>query len=596
MRKSLFLTGILSVALLGACTPTTQIQDAPQAGQLGVAESFNALLDDHWNWQLASSPTFATSLGVRDFDDRLGDPSLAAYDAEIETAKSFLSRLNDIPADALSDDDQLNAQLLRLDLENQIAGAAFGGKYMIMTNRRGPHSSMTGLPNQLPFFKAADYQSYVSRLKGMPEYMDKATDRLRAGLEAGWTQPCAPMQGFETSISTHIVDDVNDSNLMSPFEKKPASMNQQAFDGFKAQAAIEVEESILPSLKKFETFYMEEYAPACRAEVGTSSMPGGAEYYAHRVKMFTTTDRTPDEVHNIGLSEVARIRGEMDEVQIQAGFEGTFKEFQNHLRTSPEFYPKTRQERMDAAAVILKKMDGKLPELFTKFPRMPYGIKEIPLDIAEKTTTAYYNGPAGDGSRAGFYFINTTNLDKRPLYEMEALSLHEAVPGHHFQIALAQELPLPNFRKYGGVTAFVEGWGLYSERLGLDVGFYETPYTNFGRLSYEMWRACRLVVDTGMHAKGWTRQQAVDYMAANTGLSLKNITNEVDRYITWPGQALAYKTGELKIRELRARSEKALGEKFDLRLFHDAVLENGAVPLSVLEDKINAWIETQKAS
>lgn len=599
MRKSLLLTGFLSVALLGACTPAAQNPDRKDSSithavQSTATKSFNALLDSHWNWQLESSPTFATSLGVRDFDDRLGDPSLAAYDAEIETAKGFLNQLNDIPLDKLSKDDQLNAQLLKLDLENQIAGAAFGGKYMIMTNRRGPHSSMTGLPNRLPFFKAADYQSYVSRLKGMPEYMDKATARLRAGLGAGWVQPCAPMEGFETSISAHIVDDVNDSNLMSPFKKKPASMNQQAFDDFKAHAAMEIEENIIPALKKFEAFYMEEYAPACRAEVGTYSMPGGAEYYAHRVKMFTTANRTPDEVHNIGLSEVARIRAEMDEVQKQAGFEGTFKEFQNHLRTSPEFYPKTRQERMDAAAVILKKMDGKLPELFTKFPRMPYGIKEIPLDIAEKTTTAYYNGPAGDGSRAGFYFINTTNLDKRPLYEMEALSLHEAVPGHHFQIALAQELPLPNFRKYGGVTAFVEGWGLYSERLGLDVGFYQTPYTNFGRLSYEMWRACRLVVDTGMHAKGWTRQQAIDYMAANTGLSIKNITNEVDRYITWPGQALAYKTGELKIRELRARSEKALGEKFDLRLFHDAVLENGAVPLSVLEDKINAWIETQK--
>jgi uncharacterized protein (DUF885 family) len=424
--------------------------------------------------------------------------------------------------------------------------------------------------------------------------MEGATLRLQEGLKAGWALPCAPMKGFEASIRTHIVEDVSASNFMSPFKKKPASMSQQNFDGFKAQAEAEIETTIIPSLKTFETFYLEDYAPACRSEVGTSALPGGADYYAYLAKMFTTTELTPDEIHKIGLSEVARIRAEMDEVQIEAGFDGSFKEFQNFLRTSQQFYPKTAQERMDMAAVILKKMDGKLPELFTKFPRMPYGLKEIPLDVAEKTTTAYYSRPAGDGSRAGFYFINTSNLDKRPLYEMEALSLHEAVPGHHFQIALAQELPLPDFRKYGGVTAFIEGWGLYSERLGLDVGFYQTPYTNFGRLSYEMWRACRLVVDTGMHSKGWTRQEAIDYMAANTGLSLKNIENEVDRYITRPGQALAYKIGELKIRELRARSEEALGEKFDLRLFHDAVLENGAVPLSVLEDKIDAWIETQR--
>lgn len=559
-----------------------------------MSEEFQDLLTEHWNWQLETNPTFATSLGVRDFDDQLSDPSLEAYDKGIERAKGFLGTLNSLAIDQMSADNRLNAQLLKLDLENQIASSEFGGKYMIMTNRSGPHTQMTGLPNRLPFFKAADYKTYVARLAVMPDYLDKATVRLRAGIENGWVQPCAPMKGYETSIQTHLVEEIGDSNFMSPFKKKPVTMGQKSFDDLKAQAEHQVEDYILPALKTFETFYLEEYAPACRSDVGTSSMPGGEDYYDYRVKMFTTTDRTADEVHNIGLSEVARIRTEMGEVQKQAGFEGTFKDFQNHLRTSPEFYPKTRQERMDAAAIILKKMDGKLPELFTKFPRMPYGLKEIPLDIAEKTTTAYYNRPAGDGSRAGFYFINTSNLDKRPLYEMEALSLHEAVPGHHFQIALAQELPLPNFRKYGGVTAFVEGWGLYSERLGLDVGFYDTPYTNFGRLSYEMWRACRLVVDTGMHSKGWTRQQSIDYMAENTGLSLKNITNEVDRYITWPGQALAYKIGELKIRELRSRAEKSLGENFDLRLFHDAVLENGAIPLSVLETKIEAWIETQK--
>jgi len=568
MRASHLFMGAALAGLLLGCSPQSNHSHDTHAAhshdkaavQNPADAAFEALLDKHWAWGLSLSPTFATSLGVRDYDDKLSDPSLAAYEAQIETTKQYLSDFNAIDVSALSADNQLNHELMTLQLETDIEAASFGGKYMIMTNRGGPHLTVTGMASRLPFYTPADYKSYIARLGAIPDYMEKATGRLRAGLEAGWSQPCAPMRGFEG----------------------------------KAQAQAVIADKVIPSLKQFEGFYLSEYAPKCQKDVGTSSMPGGADYYAHRVKLFTTTNRTPDEVHNIGLSEVARIRAEMDAVQKEAGFDGTFKAFQNHLRTNPEFYPKTAQERMDAAAVILKKMDGLLPELFTKFPRMPYGLKEIPLDIAEKTTTAYYNRPAGDGSRAGFYFINTTNLDKRPLYEMEALSLHEAVPGHHFQLALAQELPLPNFRKYGGFTAFSEGWGLYSERLGLDVGFYQTPYTNFGRLSYEMWRACRLVVDTGMHAKGWTRQQAIDFMADNSGLSLKNIENEVDRYITWPGQALAYKTGELKIRELRSLAETELGAKFDIRTFHDAVLENGAVPLSVLEDHIKDWIKAQK--
>jgi len=592
--SKLHLGAALAVFCVAAPHNISAHEVSDRAAKGTADEKFEALLDDHWNWQVSISPTFATSLGIRDYDDKLSDPSLEAYESEIKITQDYLSDFKKIDVAALSEDNQLNHSLMVLGLENDIAGSKFGGKYMIMTNRGGPHTNITGLAARLPFYKEADFESYVARLKVMPDYMEKATARLQAGVDAGWVQPCAPMEGYETSIQTHIVDDVDDSVLMKPFAKKPANMNQATFDGFKSEAETVIRGVIIPALEDFEDFYLEEYAPNCGDDVGISSLPDGADYYAHRVKMFTTTDRTPDEVHNIGLSEVARIRAEMGEVQKEAGFDGTFKEFQEYLRTNPDFYPKTAQERMDAAAVILKKMDGLLPELFTKFPRMPYGLKEIPLDVAEKTTTAYYNRPSGDGSRAGFYFINTTNLDKRPLYEMEALSLHEAVPGHHFQIALAQELALPNFRRYGGFTAFTEGWGLYSERLGLDVGFYQTPYTNFGRLSYEMWRACRLVVDTGMHSKGWTRQQAIDYMAENTGLSLKNITNEVDRYITWPGQALAYKTGELKIRELRTMAEEELGEKFDLRLFHDAVLENGAVPLSVLEDKIKAWMETQR--
>ncbi len=554
---------------------------------------FENLMKQHWAARLKQSPEFATSLGVRDYDHLLSNPSLAAFDKSIEQAKGFAKTLEQISVESLSAANQLNHDLLTLELSNQIEAAKHGGKYLIMNNRSGPHLALTALPGRLPFFKQSDYQSYLKRLAAMPEYLELATSRIRAGLNAGWVQACAPMQGFEQSIETHIVDDVEQSTFFSPFEKRPAVVSEADFTKMKSKARRLITEEVIPSYRAFLDFYVREYAPKCRNKVGVDDMPGGKEFYDYRVAFYTTTDDSADDIHKVGLSEVARIKAEMLEVIKQAKFEGSFEEWLIYLRDNPDFYPKTAEERMQVVAAISKRMDGELPKLFGKLPRMPYGLKEIPKDIAEKTTTAYYSRPAGDGTRAGFYWVNTSLLETRPLYQLEALSLHEAVPGHHLQLALAQELDLPDFRKYGGQTVFVEGWGLYSERLGLEVGFYQTPYTNFGRLSYEMWRACRLVVDTGLHSKGWTRQQAIDYMAANSGLSMNNITSEVDRYISWPGQALAYKTGELKIRELRAKAEKQLGNNFDVREFHDKVLENGALPLSVLENVINQWLASK---
>jgi uncharacterized protein (DUF885 family) len=591
---------IITMAIIGlsACSNSPSNPTPSSANQntnVGANQEFEDLLDEHWSWSLSQYPTFATSLGVRDYDDKLFDPSLEAYGKRIVRQQTFLSQFQGIDVATLSPSNQLNHALMVLDLGYEIEESQFGGKYMLITNRGGPHISLTRLPSGLPFFSKADYKSYVARLKVIPANLVSASNTIRSGLDAGWVQPCAPMDGYEDTITTHIVENPSMSVFMQPFEKKPAAMDQNDFTTFKESALKIIEDEIMPAFKAFHTFYVNEYAPRCRAQAGTSDQPGGAEYYAYRTRMFTTTDMTPEQVHQKGLMEVARIRSEMEDVKEQAGFDGNFAQWLAFLRTDEQFYFKTGQERLDAAAVIGKKIDGALPQLFTKFPRMPWGLKEIPLDIAEKTTTAYYQRPAGDGSRAGFYYVNTTKLDTRPIYELEALSLHEAVPGHHFQIALSQELDLPNFRKFGGFTAFIEGWGLYSERLGLEVGFYQTPYTNMGRLSYEMWRACRLVVDTGMHAKGWTRQRAIDYMAENSALSLNNITTEVDRYITWPGQALAYKIGELKIRELRTYAETELGENFDVRYFHDKVLENGAVPLSVLEDIIRAWVAEEKS-
>ena len=334
----------------------------------------------------------------------------------------------------------------------------------------------------------------------------------------------------------------------------------------------------------------EEYLPASRADIGASGLPRGPEFYRHRIHTFTSLDLTAEQVHQTGLSEVARIRAEMQGLIRSVGFEGDVRAFIEFLRNDPRFYVETPDALLKETSYVLKRMDGELPRLFNTLPRTPYGIRPIPEASAPGNTAAYYFPASGDGRTAGFYYVNTYDLKSRPLYEIEALSLHEAVPGHHLQIALQQELDIPAFRRFLGFTEFVEGWALYSERLGLEVGFYQDPYSNFGRLSYEMWRACRLVVDTGMHALGWSRQQAVDFMAENTSSTLLNIANEVDRYIAWPGQALAYKIGELKIRELRARAEERLGTRFDLRRFHDLVLGSGAVPLDELERMVNEWI------
>jgi len=588
--------GLLQTFLGAVAAPVLLISTVAAQGDVPASEAFQSIIDDHWAWTLEEAPTFATSLGVRDYDDRLGYATLERADRNDDITRGFIERLQRIDADRLTPDDQINYDLLLLDLNNDAEASKFGGKYLLMTNRNGPHTFVTGLHDNLPFFTKADYESYLARMSDIPRYLGEAAGTLRAGVEAGWTQPCAPMQGVEETIRFHLVDEISASVYLKPFEKQPATISNRDWRRMKKAAVRTTKDKIIPAIERYADFYRDDYAPACREEIGASALPNGAAYYAHRVRVFTTTDKTPDEIHALGLSEVARIRAEMMDVINAADFDGDFKAFQEFLRTDPQFYATTPEALVAATSVIAKKADGEMPNLFTRFPRMPYTVKPVPAATAEGTTTAYYERPAGDGSRAGVYRINTSLLDQRPLFELEALTLHEAVPGHHFQIALAQELTLPDFRKYGGFTAFTEGWGLYAESLGLDAGFYEDPYSNFGRLSYEMWRACRLVVDTGMHAKGWSKSQAMDFMAGNTVLSLHNIEAEVNRYITWPGQALAYKMGELKIKELRARASKALGEDFDLRRFHDAVLENGAVPLTMLEANMDHWIAAEKVN
>jgi len=565
----------------------------------GPVEDYETLREEVWQSVLDSSPTLATSVGDRRGDGQLGDLSLDQYQTDINAARTFRLRLDAIDQSALPIDLQVDYAVLVSSLDDAIAASAHDQtRYILFTNRGGWFSGFASLPYRSPFFTLADYQSYVSRLSAFAAVNSQGIERSREGVERGLAQPCEPMQGFENRIERQLVYDTATSPFWQPFAgEKPGAISDTEWETLKAEAQTAIEQSVLPAYQEFLDFYEDEYAPNCRSGTpGILATPGGDDYYEYRVRSFTTTDMTPDEVHNLGLSEVARIRAEMVEVATEAGFE-TREAFIEHLRTDPQYYMTDVDEYVAHVAALAKHIDGFMPQLFGRLPRQPYTVAPIPAPNAPGNTTAYYEPGSLETGAAGIYRINTTELDQRPLWELPALGVHEAVPGHHHQIALQQELDIHPLRANGTFfTAFVEGWGLYSERLGIEMGLYDTPAKQMGRLSYEMWRATRLVVDTGLHSKGWSKEQAVAYMLDNTALSPANIDAEVNRYMTWPGQALAYKIGELKIRELRSRAEEALGANFDLRDFHDTVLENGAIPLSVLEAHVDRWIAAKLAA
>ncbi|MXP09642.1 DUF885 domain-containing protein [Pseudoblastomonas halimionae] len=562
----------------------------------GEADDYKQAREDIWQWSLDNSPWLSESVGDRRNDGKLGDMTIEKYDREIAETRAFLARLNAIDESKLPDDLRVDYGIVKTSLEDAVKGSAFDqARYVLFTNRGGWFSSLPGLANRSPFFTATDYESYLQRLEAYPGYNRQGIVRTRVAIDKGLTQACAPMEGTVERLSTLIAGAPEESVFYGPFRQKPATISDEQWAQYKARAVQVIAEDIYPAYEEFFDFYRDEYEPECRTGApGIAATPGGKEYYDYLVGSFTTTDMTADQVHELGLSEVTRIRAEMEGVAAEAGYD-TREAFIEHLRTDPQYYAKTPDELMEAASALAKQIDGWMPKLFGLLPRQPYTVLPIPAAQAPGNTTAYYESGSLETGQPGIYRVNTTELDQRPLYELPALGSHEAVPGHHHQIALQQELDLHPLRRNGTFfTAFVEGWGLYSERLGIEMGIYDTPAKQMGRLSYEMWRATRLVVDTGLHSKGWTKQQAVDFMTEHTALSAGNIDAEVNRYITWPGQALAYKIGELKIRELRARAEEALGSEFDLRAFHDAVLENGAVPLDVLDAHIDRWIAAQQ--
>lgn len=543
------------------------------------------LFDREWETRLVNNPLLATSVGRHEFNDRLPDVSPSNQRRRADEVREFLDELEAIGRDQLSGADQINYDIFERQLGAVIADFDFRAYEMPLTADSGFHTGFAQLPFEAPFETPDDYKNYIARLEAFPSYVEQQIANMRAGLERGFSVPRVALEGYEVTMSTHIVDNPEQSVFFEPFENLPES------DPLREAGRGAVVEGAIAGYQAMLEFFEAEYLSKTRTSVGASEMPDGAAYYGQRIRHFTTLDLTPEQVHEIGLAEVARIRGEMDAIIDEVGFRGSFAEFLEFLRSDDQFYPKTGEELLMRAAYIAKQMDAKLPLLFRTLPRLTYGVAPVPDHLAPKYTGGRYSSaPAGSG-RPGYYWVNTYKLESRPLYVLESLTFHEAVPGHHLQCALANEQAgLPNFRRYEYIEAFGEGWGLYAEWLGLESGFYSDPYSNFGRLTYEMWRACRLVVDTGIHAMSWTRRQAIDYLASNTALSLHEVTTEVDRYISWPGQALAYKIGELKIRELRREAEATLGERFDVRDFHDAVLLNGPVPLPVLERIVRRYI------
>ncbi len=582
MRKSLALIGAAAIAV---ATPAAA----------SPVEDFHRLMTDYWATQLKESPRLATSAGVTTYDAQLDELSLAAMDRQGAQAAAFLARLDAIPQTALGHGDRTNYAILRRSLQDSIESNRFGARQMLYSTLGSMHDTYAGIGEAQPFRSTADYENYLERIAQVPDRMRSYGEiNLKAARE-GYVQPCVTMTRFPNTISGNISADATKSRFYAPFAgSSPASVSDTQWESLKRRAAALIGDRINPSYQAFEQLYATQLASKCRQSVGASALPEGKEYYAYLVRSYTTTQMAPEQIHQLGLREVARIRAEMEKVAKDAGF-ASRETMIADMRTNPKWYVNTPEELLEQTALVTKTIDGKMPSLFTRLPRLPYGIRPMAAATAPGDTTARYQSGSPDAGVAGFYLVNTTKLDQRPLWEIPALSVHEAVPGHHMQIATQQELELPPWRKYGTFfTVFVEGWGLYSERLGIEMGLYDTPQKDMGRLGYEMWRASRLVVDTGIHAKGWSKDRAVAFMRDNTTLTDANIDAEVNRYISSPGQALAYKIGELKIRELRAKAERELGAKFDLRRFHDAVLGQGAVPLDALEAQISAWIAAER--
>ena len=514
------------------------------------------------------------------------------YQSEADFAKTILTKLSEVSEMALSETEVISLKLLKFKLKDQIDYFTYERFLNPLLSDAGFHSNLNYSVRPLSSYKAA--KNYLNKLNAIPVFVDQHFVNLREGLEKGVSQPKVIFNGYESTYEDHIIAVFSDSYFYKPFKSLPENITQDQKDSILSAAKIAIENSVVPQFKRIKTFFEDEYLPKTRTSIGVSETPGGEEYYQNRINFYTTsTLYSAEDIHQIGLKEVARIKAEMLKIIKKLKFKGNFSAFLKFLRTDKQFYAKTSKELLMFARDIAKRADEQLPRFFKTLPRKPYGVAPVPDAIAPKYTGGRYVGTSKNSTNPGYYWVNTYDLPSRTLYTIPSLTVHEAVPGHHLQGALNNELgdSIPQFRRNLYLSAYGEGWGLYSEFLAEEMGMYTTPYEHFGKFTYEMWRACRLVVDTGIHAKGWTRDEVVDFMSANTALSIHEINTETDRYISWPGQALSYKIGEIKIRELREKAETQLQTKFDIRAFHEVILEQGTVTLEILETRINNYIE-----
>lgn len=585
------------VACAAACSPATPVPAASPAADAraaSAADAANALFANEWEYTLREDPVYASRLGDRRYDDRWPDQSPAAHERRAAHDRDTLARARAIDPSPLSPGDRTSLAIFVRELELRVEGQPFRLWHLALDQNGGVQDA-DDVASAMPFATARDYEAWIARLRALPAYLDQTMETLREGARERIVHPRVVMERVPAQLDKQIVDDPEKSPFWAPLRRMPASLAQADRERLARDARAAITGAVVPAYRRFREAFVREILPACFPEVGAWQLPRGADAYAYLVRLHTTTAMRPEEVHDLGLREVARIRGEMLSLVQRVGFKGTLPEFFAWLRSDPRFFCKDGRELLEAYGATAKRIDPKLVLEFHTLPRTPYGVEPIPDTIAPDTTTAYYRQPSADGSRAGTFFVNLYKPEARPKWEMMALAMHESVPGHHLQIALASEQRgLPEFRRHGGWTAFVEGWGLYAESLGDDMGLYDDPYSKFGQLTYDMWRAVRLVVDTGMHAMRWDRKRAIAFFLENAPKTELDVTNEIDRYVVWPGQALAYKVGQLEIRRLREEAHAALGDRFDVRAFHDVVLGSGAMPLDLLRAQVEGWIASQK--
>ena len=558
------------------------------------SERFREIYEKEWAFRMQEFPLLASWTGNEEGADRLGHVSEADQLRRYGFWRGIRAELDAVSCERLEREDCINYRVFRAQMDNFLADYETKAYLVPFNSDWGFYMAWGRLPSETRFAGAKDYRDYLARLHEMPVVMDEYIALMRRGIELGITQPRVILEGRDEPIRAQLVENVEDSPFYAPFRNLPEAMAAGDRAELLATARKVVAEEVIPAYSRLLAFFRDEYAPGARDTLGASSLPGGERFYRAQIRRYATVEMTPREIHDIGLGQVARIRGEMDAIIEEVGFTGSFDQFLDFLRTDPQFYAKTPKELLAFASYYTKKIDGRLPSIIGHHPRQPYGVAPVPEELAPFYTAGRYSGAPLDSHRGGYYWVNTYDLSSRPLYAIPALTLHEAAPGHHTQSALAKEQSeKPPFRRHDYISAYGEGWALYAEKLGVEMDIYETPYEHFGRLTYEMWRACRLVIDTGIHAMGWSREQAIDYLKSNTALSLHEVTTEIDRYISWPAQALSYKLGEYTIWQLRRQAETNLGDDFDLRAFHDFILSLGSVPLDVMIDEVGRWIAQQ---